>query len=207
MTKIYLTRHGQTKWNLEGRMQGRKNSDLTPLGEEQAKWLGQSLQTVPLDVIITSSSGRAVQTAEWIRGDRTIPLKKTDQLQEIHLGEWEGKNQSQIEKSQPLEYKNFWEQPETFAAEAGEDFTQVIERTSQEVETLARTYEGKTLLLVTHAVVLKCLMTYFEKKSVKDVWSGAFMHSTALSLVEKQGDDWKVHFQGDISHHQNSSHA
>ena len=33
---IYLTRHGQTEWNLEGRMQGRMESALTPLGVRQA---------------------------------------------------------------------------------------------------------------------------------------------------------------------------
>lgn len=30
MTKLYLTRHGETEWNIEGRIQGHKDSRLTP---------------------------------------------------------------------------------------------------------------------------------------------------------------------------------
>ncbi|MBM6860551.1 histidine phosphatase family protein, partial [Clostridium saudiense] len=38
-TIIYLTRHGQTEWNLERRLQGRGNSPLTKAGIERAKEL------------------------------------------------------------------------------------------------------------------------------------------------------------------------
>lgn len=40
--KIYLTRHGQTEWNLENRMQGWKDSTLTPKGMNDAISLGNS---------------------------------------------------------------------------------------------------------------------------------------------------------------------
>ena len=33
MKRLYLVRHGQTSWNLEGRTQGNKDSDLTVLGQ------------------------------------------------------------------------------------------------------------------------------------------------------------------------------
>lgn len=44
---LYLMRHGQTVWNAEGRMQGRLDSPLTPLGEAQARrlaWLVRDLR-------------------------------------------------------------------------------------------------------------------------------------------------------------------
>ncbi|UOQ44780.1 histidine phosphatase family protein [Halobacillus salinarum] len=205
MTKIYLTRHGQTEWNVEGRMQGTQDSALTSLGVKQAEWLGSSLQSEPMDLIISSSSGRAVKTAELIRGTRNIPLETNDRLKEINLGEWEGRLQSQIQKFFPYEYKHFWEEPHLYESTEGEDFAEVIERAGRELEQLALDNEGKTILVVTHAVVLKCLMAYFEEKPVRDVWSGAYMHSTSLSLVERAAGEWKVHFQGDTAHHEASS--
>lgn len=36
-TVLYLIRHGQTKWNLEKRMQGHKDSPLTEVGISQAQ--------------------------------------------------------------------------------------------------------------------------------------------------------------------------
>ncbi|MGE5678709.1 MAG: phosphoglycerate mutase family protein, partial [Pseudomonadota bacterium] len=44
--KLYITRHGETEWNLEGRMQGWQNSDLTEKGVENAKRLGKRLKDI-----------------------------------------------------------------------------------------------------------------------------------------------------------------
>lgn len=41
-TTVYVTRHGETEWNVAKRMQGRKNSALTENGMLQAKQLGGS---------------------------------------------------------------------------------------------------------------------------------------------------------------------
>lgn len=54
--KIYLTRHGQTQWNEEGRMQGWKNSDLTLDGIEKAKKLGASLNDTSLTILRVEDS-------------------------------------------------------------------------------------------------------------------------------------------------------
>ncbi|WP_169818236.1 histidine phosphatase family protein [Shimazuella kribbensis] len=48
-TTIYIVRHGQTKWNLEGRLQGRLDFPLTDAGEEQAQQLAQRLQNISFD--------------------------------------------------------------------------------------------------------------------------------------------------------------
>ncbi|QQS98635.1 histidine phosphatase family protein [Peribacillus psychrosaccharolyticus] len=63
MLTIYLVRHGQTEWNLTGRMQGWENSDLTPSGIIDALALGKRLKDTPIDCIYTSTSERAAYTA------------------------------------------------------------------------------------------------------------------------------------------------
>ena len=47
-TTVYVTRHGETEWNVAGRMQGRKNSALTENGMIQAKQLGERMKDLPL---------------------------------------------------------------------------------------------------------------------------------------------------------------
>jgi len=52
--KIYLTRHGETEWNLEGRLQGSLDAKLTQKGIEEATMLGESLKGVEFDMIFSS---------------------------------------------------------------------------------------------------------------------------------------------------------
>ena len=51
MVTVYLTRHGQTVWNLDKRLQGSGNSDLTDHGIEQAEQLKKRVDSLQLDVI------------------------------------------------------------------------------------------------------------------------------------------------------------
>lgn len=66
--KIYLVRHGETEWNKEGRLQGRKDVSLTQHGiaqmEDIGKWFCDT--KVPFDEIIISPLRRAVESAAII---------------------------------------------------------------------------------------------------------------------------------------------
>ncbi len=201
MTNLYITRHGQTEWNLEGRMQGQKDSNLTELGEQQAEWLGERLNDVELDIIISSSSGRAFRTAKIIRGERNIEIIPNDNLREIHFGEWQGQLHTEIEAIWPEEYKNFWNFPHLYKPLEGETVLQLLDRVSNEVEKIISKYEGKNVLIVAHGVVLKALIAYFENKDLKDFWKGTFMHSTCLNIVEIKKESREIILQGDISHY------
>ncbi len=202
MTKLYITRHGQTEWNLEGRLQGRKDSRLTELGEKQAKWLGEKLKEVEIDIIISSTSGRAFKTAEIIRGDRKIEIIQNDNLMEMDFGEWEGQLHTEIEAHSPDEKENMWQYPHLYKSSGGETFFEVLERVGNEIKKIITEHEGKTILVVTHAVVLKALFAYFENKEVEDFWSGAFMHSTCLNIINIKDGSRQIVLQGDISHYQ-----
>ncbi len=82
MTKLYITRHGETLWNTEGRMQGWNDSPLTDLGIKQAEWLRERIKDLKIDVIYSSPSGRAYNTAEIIKGNRELQVIKHDGYRE-----------------------------------------------------------------------------------------------------------------------------
>jgi len=201
MTRLYITRHGQTEWNLEGRYQGWMDSKLTSLGESQAQWLGEKLKDKRIDVIISSSSGRTIATSENIRGKREIQIIPNDNLREIYLGQWEGMLYTDVEKQWPEECKNFWNSPHLYKPIGGETFTQVIERVGHEIEKIITQYEGQNILIVTHAVALKGIIAYIEKKEIKDFWSGAYMYPTCLNILETDKDSRKFILMGDTSHY------
>lgn len=95
---IYLLRHGQTEFNLQGRYQGGSDSPLTPLGRTQAEAQGRRLaDLVNAPLIWTSPLPRAVATAALVA--RHLPGSETradDRLRELSMGQWEGLTRSEI---------------------------------------------------------------------------------------------------------------
>lgn len=72
MMKIYLIRHGQTDWNLQGRFQGREDIPLNETGILQAKECAQALEGESFRAVITSPLSRAKRTAEIIAAHLNI---------------------------------------------------------------------------------------------------------------------------------------
>ena len=65
-TRLVFIRHGQTLWNMDGRVMGQLDSPLSPLGERQARAVAERLAREPFDFLYSSDLGRAVQTARFI---------------------------------------------------------------------------------------------------------------------------------------------
>ncbi len=92
LPSLYLLRHGQTVWNLEGRLQGQLDSELTDLGRHQAQSQATilNLLSLPPDVgYHVSPLGRTRHTAKLALGD--VPATFDARLMEIGAGDWEGR--------------------------------------------------------------------------------------------------------------------
>jgi len=104
---IFLIRHGQTEFNLQGRLQGRMDSPLTPLGEEQARRMGRCLKPFvdqpDLWRVIASPLGRTRRTAEIVLEELglTHEIEFDHRLVEIDVGEWEGLAREDIDAVSP----------------------------------------------------------------------------------------------------------
>lgn len=190
--KLYLTRHGQTEWNVQKRMQGQNNSPLTELGKWQAMQLGNYLQNVQFNCIYSSSSLRALHTAELVCGERNILVSACDDLREISLGEWEGMTFSDAEKQYPEQFYNFWHKSEKYYRPDSESFDELRRRTSGAIERIAQQHSDETVLIVTHGMVLRTLYTYFQKQSISEIANSPHIHSACLCLVEGDVCAWKI---------------
>jgi len=202
MIRFYITRHGETLWNTQKRMQGHNDSPLTELGIMQAESLAGALKDVEFEAAYSSSSRRALQTARIIVGDRDVPVVPMDGLMEINLGVWEGLVSSEVERLYPDEFKNFWEYPHRYTPVGGESFGALVDRVGRTLETLTRRHNSGNLLVVTHAVTLKAITTYIEKKEIKDLWTGAYMKQACLNLLECEDGKWNPVVWGDVSHYE-----
>lgn len=201
MTTIYLTRHGETKWNKERRFQGQLDSDLTDLGLKQAEWLGESLKYEEFDVIISSSSKRALDTATIIRGARKQDIIKNDNLKEIHMGSWQGMLHKDIAELYPEQEYNFWNRPELHVSDTGESMTEFYNRVTSEIENIIKEHQSEKILVVAHGLVVKFLMGYFEGKELRDIMKGKHIQQTSLSIVEVADRSPSIIAYADTSHY------
>lgn len=147
---LYLLRHGQTEWNAQGRLQGRLDSPLTPLGQEQARRQAQLIAPLPVDMACFSSpAGRAVQTARLALGGRGF--RQDERLAEIDVGGFAGQRLPEIQAAHP----------EIFAGggldwydrtPGGEDFAALRARVASFLAELRR-----PAIIVTHGVTLRMI--------------------------------------------------
>lgn len=93
--EIWFLRHGETNWNLQGRIQGHQDSPLTERGRAQAHQQGQIIHDIAALVAVAGTGGlfvsplgRARQTAALaLPGHRPVIDPR---LAEIASGTWEG---------------------------------------------------------------------------------------------------------------------
>ncbi|WP_459501177.1 phosphoserine phosphatase 1 [Bacillus sp. C1] len=201
-TTLYVTRHGETEWNIAKRMQGRKNSNLTEKGMLQAKQLGERLKDISLATIYSSPSDRTMHTAELIKGGRHIPIIADEHFYEINMGTWEGQTLEDLEAQYPEEVHTFWNEPHRFCSTSGENFYDVYNRVIEGVNDLLEKHKGESILIVSHAAAAKLLVGHFAGLSVEKVWDDPFMHSASLSIIEFEEKKASVKQFADISHFQ-----
>ncbi|WP_195575531.1 histidine phosphatase family protein [Paenibacillus sp. 1001270B_150601_E10] len=201
-TTLYLVRHGQTEWNVLHKMQGHQDSSLTALGIKQAQWLSDALKDMQIEVICSSTSLRARNTAEIIRRDRKVEIEECDEFREINLGVWEGKTQSEAKEDYPEAFDQFWNRPDNFLVEGSETFNEVLTRAHSKLKQIMTSNQGKSILLVTHTVVVKVLMAYFEGRPMNEIWNPPYIHPACLCKVEIDPSGVNIILHGDTSHYQ-----
>ncbi|MFR5082824.1 MAG: histidine phosphatase family protein [Anaerobutyricum hallii] len=59
--KIYLMRHGETKWNKRSKLQGQVDIPLAPKGIEQAEMTSEGMKDIPFDHIFFKSVKEGLQ--------------------------------------------------------------------------------------------------------------------------------------------------
>lgn len=200
MLTIYLTRHGLTEWNVNRIMQGWGNGELTEKGINDAKSLGKRLRNTQIDKVYSSSSKRAFETAQYIIGDQPISIIQEDDLREMNFGDWDGRIRDEIEAEFPTEFKTFWETPHLFQTDTGETFEHLKKRAISVFEKIISENESGTILIVTHSIFLRVLLTYIKDLPLSDVFKATPPGNTSLTKVEVENGKTTLIFENDMAH-------
>lgn len=161
MTRVLIVRHGQTVANREGRFCGQAETDLTPLGEAQARALGARLRETRIDAAYASDYSRAIRTAGFVIDGRNLALAADSGLRELHYGDWEMERESAIRKSHPEQHKLMRDESPDWHPPGGENVAAVRVRMHATFARLLRRHKSETVLVVSHGTAIACLLSEF----------------------------------------------
>ncbi len=200
MLRVYLVRHGETDWNIEGRLQGTTDIELNARGLAQANLLAERLaEETGISAIYSSSLRRAYVTAETIGARLALKPIADVRLVERRLGEMEGLTSADIAARYP-EFHKTWHVGDKRVPfpgeEARDDFRARLVAFLDEVQ--ARHAEGK-IAIVTHGGALSMLMATVMHLDLERRFPFWF-DNASLSLVEFGGSVPRVLTLNDTCH-------
>lgn len=189
MTRIGLIRHGSTRWNQEGRVQGHTDNPLDEEGFRQAGVLAERLSGEAWDYIYSSDLLRARQTAETIAGRLGIPLAGlVPGIREMNGGLIEGTTESE-------RIERFGSQWKTMELKL-ESQELARERGVRAIEELAARHPGSNVLVVSHGAILRSTLAGL----VPSLDVSVLLKNTSITCLVKDNDSWSCELYNSAEH-------
>jgi broad specificity phosphatase PhoE len=193
LINIYIARHGETTWNVEGKIQGRSDPGLSPKGYTQSLALLEQLKERPISAIYTSTLKRSVFTAQPIANHLDLSIQKQPELDEIAFGILEGRLLSKFDEELKSEWEQFKDQRFTYRIPGAENYTDVANRIKPFMERVLRNHEGQEVLVVGHRVVNRLLIGMLLESPLEKVLE-IEQTNDCLYLIQKNGETKVFHY-------------
>lgn len=178
--KIYLTRHGETDWNLAQKIQGSTDTPLNQTGIKQARLLAERLlrDNIHPDIIYTSPLKRASATAQILAdalaqsadaSPADAPSVKVIPhagLSELNFGSWEGLTWDQVKEQYQEDYQ-IWHKDRRYQRPTnGESYQELLERIIPAMQEIVETEGGmnadREVLIVVHSAIIISLRAWMD---------------------------------------------
>jgi len=185
---IYIVRHAETEWNVARRLQGRKDSPLTALGQRQALamagLLADLIEREPPAAwrLVSSPLGRTRRTAAAISDRLGLSVDIDERLAEIAFGEWEGQSRDDVA---PLHRERF--ASAEWAPPGGETFDEVLARAKGWLDDLPAEPERR-VIAVTHGITSRVLRGCYGGLTRGEALALEVPHGTVFRLRNGQVD-------------------
>jgi len=200
-TRFCLVRHGETNWNVEGRLQGHTDIDLNHHGEAQAAQMAKAIKAIDLqfDVLYTSDLQRAAKTAAAIEKLFNTKAVVNASLRERHLGVLQGMRTDEVPALEPELWERHINRDIHQDLRGGESIAKFAERIHAALEQIRQEHVGKTVLLVSHGGALD-MMYRLASNQALDAPKAVSVPNASLNWISHDGNAWKVERWADTTH-------
>jgi phosphoserine phosphatase len=194
MSSIFLVRHGITPANLENRFAGRTAETLHAEGMKQIRQVGERLRHTNIDVVYCGPAKRTLQSAAIIGELLDIPIYTQPELDEMYIPHWDGLTKDEIRQQYGAQYPTWLSAPGTFQLPGCETLVQVQNRALALVGRLMAPDLEQNSLLVSHLIVLRCLVLYFKGLALDDFRSIRIDNGSILQVSDTENGAVSVRY-------------
>jgi broad specificity phosphatase PhoE len=168
---------------------GLAGGTLTAVGREEARALGERLRSERVAGVVSSELSRAVQTAEIAATVLGLPVQVRENLQELSVGDYRGREYEPAVFQQVL---GSWLKGDLEpGVPGGETGRQVVARVMPVLDELADQFRGETLLVVTHGGVILALFGLLAPGSPYAPTHEDDVPHAASYVFECDADGWR----------------
>ena len=170
---MLFLRHGESKWNAEGRWQGWADPPLSRLGRRQAAEAARRLRPDGFSAVAASDLRRARHTAELVAAGLGLSgeIHTEPGLREYDLGEWSGHTRAEIEAGWPVELVE-WRAGRVDSAPGGEARDVFLQRLVAAAGRVAAAFPGRRVLVISHGGAIGTLERFLGLKPLRPVHLG-----------------------------------
>lgn len=204
---IYFVRHGESEGNKKNTHQN-VNTPLSDKGIKQAEALAKRLKDVHFDIIYSSDSLRAKQTAEIINKETKTNIEYWPDLVEMRMSsEIRGKSvdDPEVIKIKKLIHENYYKGNFKYSDE--ETFDELNERSKRVLKHLEEKHGNQTVLVVSHSTAIKATVgrIVFDDELTPKVLLKMRFHlwanNTGVTICEKHPKyGWQLNTWNDMTH-------
>jgi broad specificity phosphatase PhoE len=190
MKTVYLVRHAETTWNLEGRLQGSRDTPLSIDGLAQTAKTVAYLSALRFDTIFTSPLTRARAIAEPVGVNLGMLPIVVPELREIEFGGWEGHTWKEIGNMYPATLAA-WELKSPEARPNGGESLADVGRRAVKIRSMIESSCGNQSLVVAHGGFNRVLVSVLLGLPLSSY--GSFIQPNAsISILEAETSKWQA---------------
>ena len=197
--RLFAVRHGETAWSRERRFAGARDVPLAQEGLRQCEAVAAALGGKPVAAVYASPLERARASAEVIAKPHRLEVGIEPDFREMAFGAWEGLTRDDVAARFPEAYELWRTAPHRLVLPGGERLTDVALRVKNAVDKLLGTHAGETVVLVSHAVVLRLIVLRALGLGPERLWT-VDASPAGITEIEYEPGWATIHRMNTLSH-------
>ena len=191
-TRIFIVRHTETVGNIEKRLTGRQDYEVTPRGEKLIQKLTTELSNTKFDKIYSSTSGRAIKTVENLAKLNNLEIETKEDLCEMYFGKYDGWKWEDVNRIQPEIKQRQNEINEISRIEGQETMEYVADRMDKCIRNIVQANIGKTILISSHGVAIEAFLRKISGIPFSQEREKFCQYNVAINELEYENDKFKI---------------
>lgn len=167
---LILVHPGQTELDEQGRLIGNLDLPLSENGESQSRRLADELADEPISLIVTAPDLAAQQTAQAISGSGSIKVRIDENLANLDVGLWHGKEIEELKENQPKLFRQWREQPRSVTPPEGETIENAELRVRKVLKWIFKKNRSGTIAIVASHPLAAIIQAEILNADLTEYW-------------------------------------